>query len=136
MSEPKVGQYLYASCSAIWFGPITRVGKDDNDCDVIDFIVDDINEFITCDRWDDHDKNDRSLMMVDPCGPVKFVDVQWERHKSDDGPMTILCNTPGDGCRRCTGLFMVTDKNNYDCSPWNDGVLSACINKLFNLGGK
>lgn len=133
---PKVGQYLYASCSAMWYGPIMRVGKDENEADTIDFIVENINEFMTTDRFEP-EENERSLFEIKPHGPVEFCNVQWKssREKSDE-PLRILCNTPGDGCRRCTGIFMVTDKNNYNCSPWNDGLLDAEIGKLFGITKK
>lgn len=110
MSGPSVGQYLHASCSDVDFGPILRVGKDDGDHDVIDLQVDDINEFIYCDRWEE-DGGSSSLMRVEPKGPVIFRDLQYRMRG-----YTIECNTPGDGCGRCTSSFMIFDRprQNYE----------------------
>lgn len=102
--ELKPGMWLHASCSDEWYGPILRVGKDDNESDVIDLTVPDINEFIDCERWSERGETAPSLMRVE-CGPVVFRDLQWRPVK--DSSDLIECNTPGHGCYRCTELFSV-----------------------------
>jgi len=116
MSEKlKPGSWLHASCSDEWY-EVTRVGKDGNGTDVIDVVVPDLNEFIECDRFGDFQKGEcmPSLMRVETAGPVKFVNLQWRPFPhptmGDDDRKLIECNTPGDGCYRCTMLFSVHER--------------------------
>lgn len=119
---PKVGQYLYASCSTEYFGPILAVGQDVNGHPTIDLQVDDINAFIAC-RWRDEGDMDHSLMRVEHQGPVIFRALQYKDcHRYQytspflknvlgvEEMVSITCNTPGDGCHRCTSLFSLRDK--------------------------
>ncbi|OAI39601.1 hypothetical protein AYO40_01165 [Planctomycetaceae bacterium SCGC AG-212-D15] len=51
--ELKAGQWLHASCSDEWYGPILRVGKDANNQDVIDIRLP-LNDFLTYDHFGRH----------------------------------------------------------------------------------
>lgn len=144
----RAGQWLYASCSAEWYGPILRVAKDEGGIDggpsgdVLDIWLP-IKEFTgpfehfgptgpgmmyaTDKHWNnvlttvkDHP---RVAAIVDGLeekgldseivgamrrlarGEALFIGLQW---KSVDKNL-IQVNTPGDGCYRCTQLFIVYD---------------------------
>ena len=112
--ELKPGMWLHASCNDEWYGPILRVGVDANGAHVIDLPIPDINEFLDCERFGEFQKGEclPSLMRAE-CGPVIFRDLQykWPEQLFPDR-LVVECNTPGNGCYRCTELFSVHEARN------------------------
>lgn len=106
MSEPKVGQYLYATCSAEDYGRILSVGVDDNGVPTIDIEVFHPNDLISCDDEDDG-FNSNGLESLEVPEGVKLIlrNLQWK----DKGDGFIRCNTPANHCYRCTKLFILRD---------------------------
>lgn len=108
MKTIRAGQFLYASCSGDSY-EILSVGKDINDRDVLDLKVENINDFI----WTDRDGFDPEYCQLEvvPAGPVVFKNLAYvlKQCKLDDDIM-VVCNTPGNGCHRCTCLFWLRDK--------------------------
>lgn len=96
-----VGQFLYASCSNEWYGPITRVGKDANSRDVIDFDLSPpgVNEFI--------DSAKESLAYFRINGTISLIDVPIIKIRKCEEVIFVELDTPGNGCFRCTKLFSV-----------------------------
>jgi hypothetical protein len=109
MTTPKIGQYLFASCSASDYGRIVAVGRDENGADTIDILVTDPQDLIDCEHDPDTPRGwIAPLTTVEfPPGDVVLRGVQWRTDTSIDG--YIVCNTPGDGCFRCTKLFELRD---------------------------
>ena len=135
MTIPKVGDYLYASCSAETYGPVLRVGKDANGEDVLDIRLP-LNDFITYRTDGDtqptwHDKYQTAMVKNDPSlgimadkleelgfdvadlraligGTVLFKDLLWKSAEWVTEPAINLC-TPKGGCYRCTELFWIKE---------------------------
>lgn len=100
----RVCQYLHSSCSAMDYGQIIAVGNDENGVDTIDILVRDVQDLIDC---DDEFAATSPLTRIElPLGQVILRDVQVQR---TDRPDIIVCNTPGNGCFRCTKMFFVRD---------------------------
>jgi hypothetical protein len=105
---PKIGQWLYASCSDADYGQIVAVGQDDNGVATIDILVSDPQDIISC----EHNEKD-SDGWIDPLTTLELPEgtrvilrhVQWRPGSGEDN--FIVCNTPGDGCFRCTKLFQL-----------------------------
>jgi hypothetical protein len=105
------GMWLYASCSAEWFGPITRVYKDDNGRDLLDFELDaeQVNEFMDTGDNDvdigfDKYGNARATFALGARATMTHVRYRPSGHEYPD---LFVLNTPGNGCYRCTKLFSV-----------------------------
>jgi len=98
---PAVGQWLFSSCSAEYYGKILAVGKDANGADVIDIRMSNPNNLVST-------EDDAALTRIDlPTGvDVILRDVLW-KSGGEDG--SIVCDTPGSGCYRCTKLFWLRD---------------------------
>lgn len=109
MTTPKVGQYLWASCSAEDYGKIIAVGKDANDYDVIDIEVFNANDLIDCEENDSRFQNSITRLELPPNTTAILRDLQWLYLDEVDGVTRIVCNTPGNGCYRCTKLFWLHD---------------------------
>lgn len=110
MRTPQVGDWLYASCSAEWWGPIVSVGRDANGADTIDFDVSDLDEFV---HFGDLDKAKPPLstIEIDASGPVRVVFRQVQYKLIDEYPGMLECNTPRGGCYRCCKLFTLVSKH-------------------------
>lgn len=123
----KAGQFLHASCSDTYF-PILRVGEDSNGTPTMDIEVENINDFIQC-RWypdcDDEIEGNQlnrcmNIMTVEHTGPVIFRDLQYKDGGFLFGFNWVTCNTPGNGCYRCTELFSVRNTKNDPVPSWNE----------------
>jgi len=108
---PKVGQYLYATCSAQDYGKILRVGKDENDVDCIDIEINHPDDLIIQDENDGVGFGSSPLTTIELPKDVKIIlrNVQY-KNLNYDWAYCIECNTPGRGCYRCTKSFVVNDK--------------------------
>jgi hypothetical protein len=105
--SPKVGQWLFASCSAEDYGQILALGTDANGADVMDIRICNPQDLLRFEHSpDEHNGWVAPLTLLDlPEGtPVILRAVQWER--SGD---CVVCNTPSNGCFRCTKLFWLRD---------------------------
>lgn len=111
MNEPKVGQYLYATCAGDNYGKIVAVGQDANGTPIIDIEVFDLNELLDYD--DDVDWPEPVLTQLEVPAGLTFVlrNLQYEMIPVDWEVCSYLirCNTPGNGCFRCTKQFMLND---------------------------
>ena len=114
--------YLHASCSDEWYGPITRVGKDANGRDVIDFEVSgaQINDFLDTDveRKDENDFDNISLARLVLPGDARATLTNVPILSLDPAPEGskhpyITLDTPGHGCYRCTKLFSLHTKKEW-----------------------
>lgn len=100
-TELEVGLYLYASCSAEEYGRVVAIGKDGNGVPSIDIEVLHPNDLIDCnDDEASGSKNPQTWLDVSPGATLILREV----HYKHDGNR-IVCNTPGNGCYRCTKLF-------------------------------
>jgi hypothetical protein len=106
MITPKVGQYLYASCSAEDYGRILAVGDDGNGTPTIDIELCHPGDAFSCDD-DDTDFPNPVLTEVElqPAAKVILRKLQWRQLGE-----CIVCNTPGNGCFRCTKCFWLHDE--------------------------
>jgi hypothetical protein len=130
---PKVGQYLYASCSATDYGRILAVGQDENGQNVLDILVYDMSDLLECPPnagWDRHHR-DTPISLIEfplpwlvklevPAGDVILRRVPW-RPAEVPHPQAfmgeeprIVCATPGNGCFRCTKLFFLNDESSRE----------------------
>jgi len=108
---PKIGQWLYASCSAEDYGQIVAVGEDDNGVPTIDIRLSNPQDLVTCEdetEWADP----LTTLEVPPGVALVLRHVQWRPGSGDgvDGATFIVCNTPGSECFRCTKLFQLCDE--------------------------
>jgi hypothetical protein len=109
-----VGVFLYTSCSAEWWGPVTRIGKDSNGRDVVDFEMDAdrVNDFL--DTTEDSENKPSLADVAFPEGTrCIFRDVPIERigdEQCDPESRAVVLKTPGNGCYRCTSLFFVHER--------------------------
>ena len=114
MNTPKVGQWLYSSCSASSYGEILNVGNDGNGSNVIDIRVCDIDDFAYI-EYEMDDSSDSNFIVNPPLTTAELPkgvnvilrNVQYKLMTDE----YIECNTPGNGCFRCTKLFRLTDKD-------------------------
>ena len=108
---PKVGHYLYATCAGADYGRVQRVGRDENDCPVVDIELFELDAIAGAgdsrddegDAFGNHPLT--SLRVLPPDAKVILVDVQYK-----ETPHGIECNTPGDGCYRCEKSFWLNDE--------------------------
>lgn len=119
---PKVGQWLYSTCSASDYGEVVAVYQDANGQEVIDVRVFDPQDLLQCPDnagRDSHHRDRRSLdfelpwlvELVLPPGEVLLKAVPWmPGRRTEDGKSTIVCATPGNGCYRCHKLFWLEDE--------------------------
>lgn len=107
---PRVGQWLFASCSAKYYGEVLAVGEDSNGTPTIDVRVEHPLDLV----WFGGDTDDNwtpemggfgfhVLSRLEIPDGVKLVlrDLQYQ----DLGDEFIEVYTPGDGCYRCTKMF-------------------------------
>ena len=110
--KPRVGQYLYASCSAQNYGRILSVGEDGNGFPVMDIEVFHPSDLLS---FGDDPSDPKPGEFHNPLTGIRITgenvrviltDVQWRMSPlADAESLGIVCNTPGDGCYRCTKLF-------------------------------
>jgi len=108
---PSVGHLLYASCSAEYYGEIVAVGEDANGQPTIDIRVEHTNDLIDCESVEPFTEP-KPGEWANPLTTIELPEgvrpilrhVQW-RPSGPDYPDNIICNTPGNGCFRCTKLF-------------------------------
>lgn len=106
---PKVGQYLYASCSAEEYGRIVAVGEDANGIPTIDIELFHPNDLVDCDD-DEHSGSENPLTWLE-LSPGATLTLREVHYKMSAPPYegNIVCNTPGSNCFRCTKLFTLYD---------------------------
>ncbi len=128
---PKPGHWLYASCSALDYGQILRVGKDANGMDIVDIRVLDASD-LTWTPLADNDKDSSEFganpliyAELPPGVHVILRDVQYRMSAAG----SIECDTPGNHCFRCTKFFILREKPTFDgYAPTADG---AALGKFF-----
>ncbi len=109
---PKVGQYLFSSCAGSDYGRIISVGNDANKRQTIDIEIFGPNDLISCEGDNDPDSPQWPVLttLEVPEGVNLILrNVQWEIKGATDFGTMIECNTPGNGCYRCTKLFTLQD---------------------------
>lgn len=99
--KPRIGQHLWSSCAGENYGTIIAVGKDDNNTPIIDIEVADINNLV----WIETETNEwpepvLSHVELQPTTKIILRNLQYKIINE-----YIICNTPGNGCYRCTKLF-------------------------------
>lgn len=116
----EIGDRLYASCSAEFYGEIIGIGhNNDLTIPVIDIIVNDPDDLVAL-GWDS-EFPDGYVRLELPEGVKPILrGLRWKISSSDaymfekDGYVAtgnlVVCNTPGNGCYRCTKLFSVMRK--------------------------
>lgn len=122
-ARPRVGQWLYATCSAADYGQVMAVYQDANGQEVIDIRVLDVQDLLQCPDnagWDSHHRDARELdfelpwlvELLVPPGEVLLKAVPWKPgpRRAEDGRWTIECATPGNGCFWCHKLFWLEDE--------------------------
>jgi hypothetical protein len=107
-----IGKYLYASCSAKDYGRILAVGEDANGVPTIDIEVLNVGELI---HYDDDLENGEnhltSLKLEGTDARLILRGVQYKMSTTPGYPDNIVCDTPGDGCYRCTKIFTLHDES-------------------------
>lgn len=112
---PRIGQWLYASCSDAYYGEVVGVGQDSNGAPTIDIRIEDPEDLIWCE--DEGFENPlTTIELLDGVRPI-LRDVQY---RFQVGSGFIVCNTPGNGCYRCTKLFRLDDERTWASWPAND----------------
>lgn len=106
-----IGKYLYASCSAEEYGRIVGMGKDGNGFPTIDIEIFHPNDLIDCHEDGDIPGSEHGLTWLDVPQGTKLIlrDVLYRMSTTPGYPDNIICNTPGNGCFRCTKLFTLYD---------------------------
>lgn len=105
MNLPKCGQYLHSSCSGEDYGRIIKVGQDDNKTSTISIELFNADDICYCD--DEDPKFPHPILTYVELPPnIKVIlhDLQYRMMGE-----FIICNTPGNGCLRCTKLFSLCD---------------------------
>jgi hypothetical protein len=114
--KPRVGQWLFASCSAQDYGEIVGVGQDGNGTPTVDIRLEDSQDLIWFGEDDlDHWTPEKggfgyhvlTRLEVSPGATLILRGVQYRETNDDD---FIECFTPGDGCYRCTKLLWLRDQ--------------------------
>lgn len=130
MQAIQIGDKLHASCSDCFYGTIVGLHKDGNNIDCIDIQVSEecIQDLINCETGHPPDNSTQwpdahGLEVLElPPGVLPILrNIQYKL--SDRGAdydfwrgewrsvgTFITCNTPGNGCYRCTKLFSVMRK--------------------------
>jgi hypothetical protein len=110
------GKFLYSTCAGRTFGKIDSQYKDENNCDVIDVIINDINDILHFrSRSDGESEFDAHLTQADiNCDSgnptVVLKRVGYILSKTLDGhSLNIKINTPDGGCFRCSQCFLIED---------------------------
>lgn len=107
-TAPRVGQYLYASCSAEDYGKIIAIGKDGNGVNCIDIEVYNPDDLLS---FNDENESSPALTHIELPKGVRIIlrNVQY-KNQNWDWAYGIECNTPGNNCYRCTKSFIVKDE--------------------------
>ena len=113
----KVGCLLYTSCNAEYWGPVTRIGRDGNGRAAIDFELEpeQVNAFLQVDTpsapFGPYNLSRLELVAPGPETVYMMRDVPVAGFYDDDEGLkkwhTLILDTPGNGCFRCTKLFRV-----------------------------
>lgn len=106
---PLVGQYLYSSCAGDDYGKIIKVGKDSNGVDCIDIELKNPDDILSFENVSEGGGfGNHALTTLEVPENIKLIlrDVQYKK-LNYDWCFAIECNTPGDGCHRCTKAFVV-----------------------------
>ena len=111
---PRVGQRLWSTCAGWYYGEIISVGKDENGQPTIDIRVEHPDDIIWCGAAemgaalgpDDWENPLTTLELPEGVKPI-LRDVLWRAKGVYGGHETIECNTPGNGCYRCTKFFWI-----------------------------
>jgi hypothetical protein len=110
---PKVGQYLYSTCSASDYGYIVGRGKGEDGSDTIDILVTDPNDLLD----DDLLESGVSLSALEgsiTLHSIKYT-IEADPWGQEDGPgFWVQCETPGEGCFRCRKLLRLRDTHAGD----------------------
>ena len=121
---PSVGQWLYATCSAEFYGEIVAVGHDANGQPTVDIRLEHPDDIIDCESVElgetaGPDEWENPLTRLDVPEGVKLIlrDVLWRARgvngSRGDERETLECNTPGNNCYRCTKYFWVHSAEQY-----------------------
>lgn len=110
---PKIGQYLFASCSGQDVGQIVATGEDANCVPTIDIVVFDYNEFLSVEEeFSEVGVALTTFDLEESDGPARVI-LRFVQYKfADDDEITprLICNTPGDNCFRCSKLFWLRNQ--------------------------
>lgn len=114
---PLVGQFLYATCKGEDYGKVVAVGVDGNNVPSIDIEIFDANDLL----YDNSDSQGegygtnslahldlpKDIVIILRSVQYKMLDLDWA--------IGIECNTPGNGCYRCTKSFILqNEKTEFD----------------------
>jgi hypothetical protein len=111
---PKIGQYLYSTCSGSDYGRIVGRGKyedqeEDKEYDTIDIDIKDPTDLID-DKFSESGVRLQGNVIL--CRVrYKIKDAEPDPWPGEEGPgIWIVCETPGDGCYRCKKAFRLRDE--------------------------
>lgn len=115
---PAIGDWLYASCSAEFYGEIVDVGEDYNGQSTIAIRIEHPNDLIGCESVDMGEtplpgqwENPMTTLELPEGAKAVLRHVQWRGMRQYED--LIECNTPGSGCYRCTKLFLLVLAADY-----------------------
>ena len=100
--NPQVGHKLWSSCAGDDYGTVVAVGHDENNTPTIDIELKSASDAF----WVEGETEEwpaPSLTQIELPPNVK-VTLRHVHYKIVDEER-IVCNTPGNGCYRCTKLF-------------------------------
>jgi hypothetical protein len=120
---PEVGDKLFASCSAAFYGEVVGVGHDANKIRTIDIKVFEYQELIVQSESSEFPDFHGLTRLELPEGVYPILrHVQYKMGKRPEADprldrddykhtgQSIQCHTPGDGCFRCQKLFSIYRK--------------------------
>lgn len=118
---PSAGQWLYATCSAEFYGEIVAVGADANGQPTIDIRIEHPDDLIDCEsveldeepgpgQW----RNPLTTLELPQGVKPVLRHVLWRATGISGGHQTVDCNTPGDGCYRCIKHFWVHSAEEHE----------------------
>jgi hypothetical protein len=105
---PKPGQYLWSSCAADDYGKILSVGQDANGVDSMDIELCQLGLEDLLSFEEGLDPPPLTRLVVQ--GTAILRDVQWKMGAEYEGEWTVILNSPGEGCYRCTKLLWLHDE--------------------------
>lgn len=105
MTTPKVGQYLYSTCSASDYGRIVAVVEN-----TIDILITDPNDLIG-------DDTEGAILEITGTATLRRIRYRMLDSPSNDPDQPwIYCETPTPGCSRCRFAFWLMDGPNGERS--------------------
>lgn len=109
--KPKIGQYLYSTCSAEDYGKVLAIGVDGNGANVISIELNHAADITWCED-DSEEFPSPDLSRIEVLAEIKLIliDIQYREFNNEHEDSVIICRTPGNGCFRCTKMFWLKDK--------------------------